>query len=136
YRKQLLMELKKRADLLPPHIQLFIPSECRRQDEMKAKALFNPTRTNNFQQHHSQQQIIFKRNDYNTWPLIRSNQTKTIGSIESNESIWDVIKHLQSDFEKMKLEHERKENEMKIKHIDQMNKYKALVVLNNIQTKT
>ncbi|CAF0920008.1 unnamed protein product [Didymodactylos carnosus] len=105
-------------------------------DEMKAKALCNPTLINNFQQQHSQQQIMYKRNEYNAWPLVNSNQTKTMGSTEINESIWDVIKHLQSDFEKMKLEHERKENEMKIKYIDQMNKYKALVVLNNIQTKT
>ncbi|CAF0862478.1 unnamed protein product [Didymodactylos carnosus] len=107
YRKQLVMELRNRADLLPPHIQMFIPAECRRHNEKKTKALYNPTRINNVREHRSQQQSMYKRNDCNTWPPVNSNQT-TVGSTITNGSSWVVIKHLQSDFEKMKLEHERK----------------------------
>jgi hypothetical protein len=45
YRRRLIIELRKHPDLLPPDIQLFIPSQYREQGE-RTKTIFNKSAQN------------------------------------------------------------------------------------------
>ncbi|CAF0990987.1 unnamed protein product [Rotaria sordida] len=104
YRRRLTIELRKHPDLLPPDIQLFIPSEYREQGE-RTKIIFNKS-AQKFQQRFDQQ-IIYGRNDFNVWPQISPHSSNT--NMESlitkiQQDLNDEINTITNDLQLIKKE--------------------------------
>ncbi|CAF1243744.1 unnamed protein product, partial [Didymodactylos carnosus] len=111
YRKQLDVKLKKHPNLLPDHVQIFIPTECREKGE-KLKYLMN---TKTYEQ---QTTLMQNRNDPNTWPLLPST-TAVSNQYWTNNS---TPKSFQNEFDQVKNDCAREMNEINKKFDDFLQK--------------
>ncbi|CAF1400133.1 unnamed protein product [Rotaria sordida] len=118
YRRRLINELRKHPDLLPPDIQLFIPSEYREHGE-RTKIIFNKS-AQKYQQQFDQQ-VIYDRIDFNVWPQISSHSSNT--NMESSitkiqQDLNDEIKTITNELQSIKknFEEEQRKIENNYKH--------------------
>ncbi|CAM2730222.1 unnamed protein product [Rotaria socialis] len=114
YRRQLIHELKKHPEKLPHHIQLFIPSEYRNQND-KIKIIQNKTTHQNYQQ----QQQYYNKNDQNQWPLLT--QSPTTRTIEINQSLNETIKALSDELHQLKCRYKEDQQQIKEKYKEHIN---------------
>lgn len=108
YRRRLIIELRKRPDLLPPDIQLFIPSEYREQGE-RTKVIYNESARRH--QHLTDEQRTFERNNFNVWPQITQNiDNANIEDVttRNQQSLAEEIKTLNNELQIIKKNFEEK----------------------------
>ncbi|CAF1365526.1 unnamed protein product [Didymodactylos carnosus] len=139
YRRQLVFELRKRPDLLPPEAQLFIPSECRENGE-NTKVLEN--KSAKFQQQLKKQrqhlQRNFNYNDLNAWPSISPSLTNTTTTMQINTNINGTIKTLSDELQKLKwdyVDEQRKIEEKYKNHLNLLNQ-SWLIMQQQVQAQT
>lgn len=118
YRRRLIIELRKKPDLLPPDIQLFIPSEYRVQGE-RTKKICNKS-THNYQQRIDHQET-YDRNDFNAWPQmshIASNINAEHQITNTQQNLNDEIKRINNELQSTKknFEEEKIKIENNYKH--------------------
>ncbi|CAF3342598.1 unnamed protein product [Rotaria sp. Silwood2] len=121
YRRQIICELRKHLEKLPQHIQLFIPSEYRNQND-KEKIIQNKT-----MYHHPQQQQYYCRNDHNQWPLLTSTTTN---NTTTNQNMNEIIKSFNDELVELKKKYkeDQQRNEEKYKeHIDLINQTWSII---------
>jgi hypothetical protein len=138
YRRRLIIELRKRPDLLPPDIQLFIPSEYREQGE-RTKIIVNKS-VQNYQQQFDPQ-VIYDRNDINVWRQVSShpsnaNMESSITKIQQNLN--DEIKTLTKELQLMKMnfQEEQRKIENSYKHHINTIKQGWLLMQQQIETQS
>jgi hypothetical protein len=131
YRGELIDELRRRPELLPIDVQLFIPVEFRN----GGKNFINSARVNS-----NVPPTPTCLSQLNAWPTINhSSITTTQGSWQSHnkhEDILNEINMLKNDYEKLKLDFDRREKELINKHENYKNKIGTmlnLLVLQNNQ---
>ncbi|CAF4589736.1 unnamed protein product [Rotaria sp. Silwood2] len=115
YCRQIICELRKLPEKLPQHIQLFIPTEYRNQND-KEKIIQNKT-----MYHHQQQQQYYCRNDHNQWPLLTSTTTT---NTTMNQNMNEIIKSFNDELVELKKKYkeDQQRNEEKYKeHIELIN---------------
>jgi hypothetical protein len=113
FRRELIAELRRRPDLLPANVQLFIPVEFRR----GGSNVIASTRANTKSLVRTSPRQISERND-NEWPLLKptsiasqSLPTGCVGHQDMNEK----LHALRADYEKMRHEFGQKEKELSAK---------------------
>jgi hypothetical protein len=111
YRRQLIDELRRHPERLPPDIHLFIPSEYRSQND-KSKSIHN-REVYEYQQYHPPLQFQ-SRTQNNPWPELNSTTSTTTNNIvnlnETITSLSDELKQVQQ-----RHENEQKRIEQKLK---------------------
>ncbi|CAF1166284.1 unnamed protein product [Didymodactylos carnosus] len=110
YRRQLIEELKKHPECLPPDIQLFIPKGYR-SDEDRSKSIYNKSayeyKQYLCQQKRQQQQHIFNLSDRNAWPYLRPNPPATTNTVSQNDlNLSETIKFLSDELKQVQQKHE------------------------------
>ncbi|CAF1077284.1 unnamed protein product [Didymodactylos carnosus] len=133
YRYNLVIELKKRPDLLPPNVQLFILTDCRKNGDRTGKVLYNKSARNQHQQYSQQ---IHCYNDLNEWPELP--RLMTIGSQYHQYDIkfTEEVKRIQLDFDKIKNDYVLRMKEFELKQQENIQRLNAQLNLIHIQTKT
>ncbi|CAF2957415.1 unnamed protein product [Rotaria sp. Silwood2] len=119
YRRELIEDLKKHPERMPPEVQLFIPTEYRSDD--RRKMIYNEKAYH--QNQYIQQQQHYNRSDEIGWPLLKTNNTPTSTSVAST-NISMLIKTLSEE-----LVEENKRYEIAQKQIEE--KYKNIVQSTN-----
>ncbi|CAF2107994.1 unnamed protein product [Rotaria magnacalcarata] len=104
YRRNLVIELRKRPDILPVNAQIYIPSKCRQNGE-KNKIIENKLARQQQQQQQKEQQLKLTGNDYNVWPMLQHNVAKQTTSSNNNNNIYNTITSLRDDLDKIKKEY-------------------------------
>ena len=114
YRKKLVFKLKQHPELLPPNIQLFVPTECRQRGESKVKTMCNREQQN--------QPYVYDPEVWNSLPQAISKMpyrhaaavNVTNNSVD-NSHMWEEIKRTRNDYESLKSEMEKNDAEVKVK---------------------
>ncbi|CAF3578927.1 unnamed protein product [Rotaria sp. Silwood1] len=116
YRRELIDELKKHPERMPPEVQLFIPTEYRSDD--RKKMLYNEKVYH--QNHYIQQQQHYNKSVQFEWPLLRINNNPTSTPADST-NISMAIKTLSDELaeEKKRYVTAQKQIEEKYKNIVQ-----------------
>ncbi|CAF1306181.1 unnamed protein product [Rotaria sordida] len=132
YRRELIEELKKHPERMPPEVQLFIPTEYRSDDRKKMiynEKIHHQNQNQNIQQQH------YNKSDPSGWPLLKSNNTPTSTSTTSN-NINMTIKNLFEEFleEKKRYENTQKQIEEKYKNSVQSSNQVLLLIKQVQQT--
>jgi hypothetical protein len=120
YRRELIEELKKHPERMPPEVQLFIPSEYRSDD--RRKMIYNEEAYHQ-NQYVQQQQQFYNRSDENAWPGLRATSAPTT-TADGTNNINEAIKTLSEE-----LKEEKKRHEIILKQIEE--KHKASVQMMN-----
>ncbi|CAF2126218.1 unnamed protein product [Rotaria magnacalcarata] len=124
FRGELIDELRKRPDLLPQNIQLFIPVEFRN----GGKNYIGYQQKENIA---SQSQSYLPSSHINVWPSLKqSTQQNYVNESKPDiyEDIMKEIKSIRSDYEKLKFDFIQSEKELMIKY--ENNKSKSSTMLN------
>ncbi|CAF1667763.1 unnamed protein product, partial [Didymodactylos carnosus] len=121
-------ELKRNPNILPPGVQLFIPSEYRNPGE-RLKSIYNKTTQVHQQQlPRRQQQQNYNRNDNNTWPQLNvnassSSQAATTTQISNQFTDCNLnhnVKVLEEEMKTIKQKIEEDQNRIKQKYKDHL----------------
>lgn len=120
YRRELIEELKKHPERMPPEVQLFIPSGYRSDD--RRKMIYNEEAYHQ-NQYVQQQQQFYNRSDENAWPGLRATSAPTT-TADGTNNINEAIKTLSEE-----LKEEKKRHEIILKQIEE--KHKASVQMMN-----
>ncbi|CAF1304812.1 unnamed protein product [Adineta steineri] len=125
YRRRLIIELRNRPDLLPPGVQLFIPTDFREQGE-RTKVIRNKSAENHLQQ--MEKQLIYERNDIRAWPQMPSKYT----------NLADSVKELDNELQTLKKNFEDEQNKIEQKYKQQQNivKQSWLIIQQQMETHT
>ncbi|CAF1235139.1 unnamed protein product [Rotaria sp. Silwood1] len=131
YRRELIDELKKHPERMPPEVQLFIPTEYR--SDGRKKMIYNEKAYHQnqcIQQHHH-----YNRSDEAGWPLLKTNNTPVSTSVVST-NISMAIKTLSEELveEKKRYEIIQKQIEEKYKNVVQTTNQVLLLVKQVQQT--
>ncbi|CAF1186559.1 unnamed protein product [Rotaria magnacalcarata] len=138
YRRRLIIELRKHPELLPPDIQLFIPSQYREQGE-RTKTIFNKSALNC--QQRFDQQGIYDRNDFNVWPQISSHSSNT--NMESSitniqQTLNDETKAINNELKLIKKNFEEEQRKIENNYKQHLNTIKQgwLLMQQKIETQS
>jgi hypothetical protein len=99
YRRQLIFELKRHPERLPPDVQLFIPSGYRNQND-RSRTIYNKEAIES-QQYIQQSQFNY-RTDYNVWSRMKPNTTN---SSTTDQELLNTIKVLSDELKDVKQRH-------------------------------
>ncbi|CAM4833802.1 unnamed protein product [Rotaria magnacalcarata] len=127
YRRQLISELKKHPEKLPQHIQLFIPSEYRNQND-KTK-LIQSKRV-----HLHSQQKSYNNNDHIQWPSL--NQYPATKTTSMNQNLNDTIKSFSDELRELKKSYNEDQRRIEEKYKDHTNSIKQTLQIMQQQQQT
>ncbi|CAF2747665.1 unnamed protein product [Rotaria sp. Silwood2] len=140
YRRSLIYQLKQKPHLLPPNLQLFIPTECRERSGRNNQFIINPiSKTNNntynnILKNQNQQQLPFNINSHN-WPTLKKQQINDNISSSSEKSIWNELKNKQMEIENLKNELDKKIQNCQLNYNENIKKLKSVLLIISAQTK-
>ncbi|CAF1650852.1 unnamed protein product [Rotaria sp. Silwood1] len=128
YRRQLIDELKKHPERLPPDTHLFIPSEYRSQND-KSKSIYNHE-VYEYQQYHRSSQFQ-SRTYYNPWPEINCTTSTTTSNIMNMSG---TIKSLSEELKQVQQRHENEQKRIEQKFkTSLMMMNQAFIIMQQIQ---
>jgi hypothetical protein len=139
YRRELILELRNRPDLLPAEAQLFIPTVCREHGERGKGTKILENKSSQFHQlkknqlHHTSNHLNVT--DYTQWPTLTSPLSHSLPSTLYN-NINETIKSLSTELRILKENYaiEQKKIEEKYKnHLNLMNQ-NLIIMQQQIQT--
>ncbi|CAF0995819.1 unnamed protein product [Rotaria sp. Silwood1] len=127
YRKKLVLKLKQHPELLPPNVQLFVPSECRQRGGQVSRMITNRS---HFEKNLIRDQpYVYNSEGWNSLPQPKGqmpyrhlSQTSITNNNMNNIQMLDEIKKTSSECERLKMEMEKKDAEVKEK-LEQQNKH-------------
>ncbi|CAF3320914.1 unnamed protein product [Rotaria sp. Silwood2] len=119
YRRELIDELKRHPERMPPEVQLFIPTEYRSED--RRKMIYNEEAY--YQNQYVQQQQFFNKSDVNAWPGLRTTSVPTTTAAVSN-NLSETVKTLSDELKEIKMRHEIVQKQIE-------EKYKASIEMIN-----
>lgn len=134
YRRLLLQQLKQKPYLLPPNVQIFIPTEYRERNTKNNKVIVNPTTNDNMTNNQAKkknQQETFNSNVFN-WPLLPNDRSRN--NLDES-SIWKEIKRNQEEIEKIKEKFEHDMLHLRTKYNENLNKLKTSIQIIAAQSK-
>lgn len=140
YRKSLIEQLKRKPHLLPPNIQLFVPTECREYGALNNKVIGNPMsmNSNNYidRSNHPNkpQQMAFSLSS-NAWPALRNNQPVGGSDMAGVEAIWDELKKKQSEINDLKHELNIKLQQVQSKYDENTKKMREILSIISTQSR-
>ncbi|CAF2015118.1 unnamed protein product [Rotaria magnacalcarata] len=136
YRRNLVIELRKRPDILPVNAQIFIPSECRQNGE-KNKIIENKL-AHQQQQQQKEHQFKLIGNDYNVWPILQHNVANQTTSSNNNNNIYTTITSLRDDLDKIKKEYTEEQRKIHQKYTENLNAMNQswLIMQQQVDTQT
>ncbi|CAF2105392.1 unnamed protein product [Rotaria magnacalcarata] len=118
FRKELILELKSRPDLLPQNVQLFIPTQYRSHDE-KGNRIFinNNIIEGNARTKQQQQQQYTYHQHSNEWPLLSNNIDTTspnewLSHNTNRSTIWSDMTKSQEIFDSLKEKFNKQETDI------------------------
>ncbi|CAF1655919.1 unnamed protein product, partial [Adineta ricciae] len=120
FRKDLIEQIRKNSNLLPPHIQMFIPFDCRK--DKSEKVISNPINTS---QNQNKQSMTYPRSD-DEWPKLTSTTL--------NFDVKHQIKELQSELDNLKSIHKQEIEKINNKYQNISSNYQKtclLIQMNN-----
>ncbi|CAF2662762.1 unnamed protein product [Rotaria sp. Silwood2] len=132
YRRSLLYQLKEHPNLLPPNIQLFVPSECRNKNGQNRRMLFNP-------------KYISKNLSSNTtvpfslssqqWPPLINNTNMKIKPQLNEQSVWIEMQQKQDEINKIREDMNIKIQNIQTKYEDHLKKMSSILLIISQQAK-
>ncbi|CAF4753824.1 unnamed protein product, partial [Rotaria magnacalcarata] len=136
YRRNLVIELRKRPDILPVNAQIFIPSECRQNGE-KNKIIENKL-AHQQQQQQKEHQFKLIGNDYNVWPILQHNVANQTTSSNNNNNIYTTMTSLRDDLDKIKKEYTEEQRKIHQKYTENLNAMNQswLIMQQQVDTQT
>jgi hypothetical protein len=139
YRRSLIVQLKRKPHLLPPNIQIFIPTECRERGIMNNKFISNPSSTNNNTYNNrsrnlNQQQVPFNLTT-NAWPSFGNVQLNNRIDPTNEKSIWEELKSKQTEINELKQEFNMKIQQCQSKYDENIKKLKEILSIISTQTR-
>ena len=141
YRRSLISQLKRKPYLLPPNVQIFVPSECRERGNMKMKSIHNPISNNSFCQPYkgshlnAQQQNSFNINKHQ-WPSLGNNHsTNHVHQSSSIKSVWDELKNKQIEINELKQEFDMKIKQSQSEFNSNFKKFKEILSIISTQNR-
>ncbi|CAF1680789.1 unnamed protein product [Rotaria magnacalcarata] len=113
FRKELILKLKSRPDLLPQNVQLFIPTQYRSHGEKENRILFNNNKIEGNVRMTQQQQYTYHQHT-NEWPLLSNNSDSTapnkwLARDLNRNNIWRDMTKSQEIFDSLKKEFNKQE---------------------------
>ncbi|CAF1580902.1 unnamed protein product [Adineta ricciae] len=138
FRCQLIEQLKKRPDLLPYNVQLFIPTELRNRNEKNSRILTNNAANSQSQRSHPSKQT-YSYHD-NNWPQLPGDMRNTTVSqmkwtplpTDSN-TLWNEMMKTQYEFDMIKQKYEQQELNLSLKLNEQKMKLESILSLLSVQ---
>jgi hypothetical protein len=113
YRRELIEELKKHPERMPPEVQLFIPSSYRSDD--RKKMIYNEEAYHPNQ--YVQQQQFYNKSDENAWPGWKTtNAPVTTITADVTYNLNEAIKALSDELKEEKKRHESTQKEIEEKY--------------------
>ncbi|CAF3929400.1 unnamed protein product [Rotaria sp. Silwood2] len=138
YRRELVLELRNRPDLLPAEAQLFIPTECRESGKITKILKNKSAQYQQFNKNQHYQSFNHLSSDHqNQWPSLPYSSYYSSKS-DSNTNVNETIKSLNDELKTLKETYaaEQKKLEEKYKnHLNSMNQC-WLIMQQQIQTQT
>ncbi|CAF2825399.1 unnamed protein product [Rotaria sp. Silwood2] len=138
YHRCLLQQIKQKPYLLPPNVQIFIPTEYRENGNKNNKIINNTTMNNQNKSiprtSDNNQQIPFNIKSF-SWPSLPINQQNNKSNVSSEEAIWIELKRTQSEIEKINVNFENKVKNLQSKYNDNIIKLKTSIQVLTAQTK-
>jgi len=104
FRKELMIKLKSKPNLLPQNLQLFIPAQYRLHGEKNNRIFTNNTTDTCSGRQQQQKHLSYNSNE---WPYLSSN-ANTSSSLNNN-NIWNEMIRTQRNFDIIKVKFERQE---------------------------
>ncbi|CAF1158489.1 unnamed protein product [Rotaria sordida] len=122
-----ILKLKQHPELLPPNVQLFVPSECRQRGEPISRKMSNRS---HFEKNSTRDQsYVHNPEVWNSLPQPKGqmpyrhlSQTSITNNNTNNIQLLDEIKKTSNECERLKMEMEKKDAEVKEK-FEQQNKH-------------
>ncbi|CAF0809077.1 unnamed protein product [Rotaria sordida] len=139
-RRSLIYQLKQKPHLLPPNLQIFIPTECRERSGRNNKFIINPiSKTNNntynnILKNQNQQRLPFHINSHN-WPTLKKQQTNDNINSSTEKSIWNELKNKQMEIDNLKNELDNKIQKCQLNYNENIKKLKSVLLIISAQTK-
>ena len=122
YRRSLLIKLKDQPQILPPNIQIFIPTECRDRNTQNNRMICNPSDQLHKNSSKRCNALPFKLSSYN-WPSLPKQSDGDITIFQKNEQpIWKEINLKQIEINKFQDDLNSKIQKLQDKYEDNMKK--------------
>lgn len=136
FRKELILKLKNKPNLLPHNVQLFIPTEFRSRGEKNNRILINNTKNACLQR--QQQNIpLHEISNLNEWPYLPKNVDSQIHSTMHssilNKNIWNEMMKTQNEFELLKAKYNEQEKNIMTRYNEQKIKLGSILSLMSVQ---
>ncbi|CAF1151047.1 unnamed protein product [Adineta steineri] len=142
YRRSLLFQLQQNPQLLPPNVQIFIPTEYRMHGNKSNRFITNPLSNNSSLMNNSSKsqtnKMSFNSNSH-AWPLLNNDQfnNNNVNNIDKSavESIWSELKIKQIEIDKLKENFDIKIQNLQSKYNDKVSKLKTALQIMTAQSK-
>ncbi|CAF3212807.1 unnamed protein product [Rotaria socialis] len=142
YRKELMIKLKSRPDLLPKNCQFFIPTQFRSAERKNNHILINPkTQTQHNNDKNIQQQSYFNQYSNKEWPILSniSSLTNTTNKWynrqQTTHNIWNDMNEAQKEIMKTHEKFKQKEIEIENQYRDMKKQLGAILSLSTTMIK-
>jgi hypothetical protein len=129
FRKELIIKLKSKPNLLPQNVQLFIPTQYRLHGERNIRILTNNTIDTCSGRQKQQKYIPY---DSNEWPYL-SNNANAPSSLNNNNNIWNEMIKTQRNFDILREKFEKQEFDLNKKYNEQKFKFGSILSLMSVQ---
>ncbi|CAF3209332.1 unnamed protein product [Rotaria socialis] len=134
YRRSLIFKLKDQPNLLPPNVNIFIPTECRERGVKNNQILSNPSFKLNNNSTNLKNTSKFNISSH-AWPTLSNITGDGIDTQINDESVWNELKLKQIELNKTNDELNLKVQLLKTKYDDHMKKMNSILLIISQQVK-